>query len=89
MIKSNLMLGIGAAFALMITAAPAFAQMGDNHGQMHNDGQQGGGMGHDDHGGDKAMNMHKPARHYAGHRSLHHPQCKTVWRHHHRVKRCW
>ncbi len=40
MTKSNMMLGVGTVFALMITAAPAFAQMGDagHHDQTHKDG---------------------------------------------------
>jgi hypothetical protein len=77
MTKSNIALSIGTAFALIITAAPAMAQVGspDQHDQIH----------HDDKGGDRV----KPDGHASPGGPHHHIRCRTVCQHHRRVRQCW
>ena len=84
MTKSNITLSIGTALALMITAAPAIAQMGDSNHQDHQDQARHDNGGQGDHGGD-----HANRDDHGGGWGGHHRHCRTVWHHHHRVRQCW
>ena len=68
----------------------------NNGGDMNRDHNGGYRMGHDDHG-DNRMNHDDRGGDRMGHddhgggwdRGYHHRHCRVMWRHHHRVRRCW